>query len=1469
MGRWGRQEGENRMIRARMHMPAGLRGMALALALALATIGSPALAQEDADDAGLSQQQEAVVSQQGELDSSADEASSPEHAFEADNDELVDRTPDATGADAPADIADAAVLPDVGAPSEDSNVQVQALDVTQDPSEVEGYDLAADSEPADSQGEPVGYDASAAPENGVAVQSSDSVRVGDWSYYESSDDAGNTVYVIDHYYGSSSSVTLPATLGGKQMYGVNFFSGGLPDSVTAVTFPDSIREIGASAFYGTNVRTVSFGRNSQLTTIGEQAFSRTPLTEFTLPAHVKTLGHDAFLNSALTKLTLNTELEPMVYEGNVYSGNNLYKVTTHYNPCGGCEGVTFVVPSGCKNYRMENGTLLSQDGSVLYAQQSDLGGGTYVVPSGVKILGAYSMCNNDTFSNIALPQGLTTMEEYCLYGTSIQSLVMPDSVVHVQGSICKYCDDLQSVRISNSLEELGECAGWECFYGCGNLSSLTLGSKLRVIGNACFADTQLTSVFLPDSLQQINFGAFGDISSLTSVSGGAGLKYIYKQAFQNAGITSFPFGANLKFVSNTAFTGCNFTPSYPAYMTPQSDGYYVYDGTLAVRGDKSYSLAYQVLDLVNQERAKQGLSALTMDADLLDAAMQRAAETSVCFSHERPTGQQCFTASSKMTRENIASGSSTAAGVMDQWMNSAGHRANILSEDTKSIGIGCVKVSGRYFWVQCFGTSQAATSSRPSDVSNVVMGVPYMTSGLDDFGSTFSIYPVSDDGQNIVRAGDALQKGASQRYGLFTYPWEGNDRVVTKIDDSCITWSLSGSGASLNSRAATVTGTGVGTFTLTASVGEGTVKGTLTRKVEVATYAVTFGTYESGHFSQLSQAKVESGAKATRPADPSRSGYAFTGWYTTSDCTAKFDFNRASTAHTTVYAGWHRLATYTVTYDTQGGSDMAPAYVTEGSKVNLPTDPTRYCYAFTGWYTTSACTAKFDFSRAITGNVTVHAGWKPAAPTWFWDVDYSDWYGDWVTYAATNGLMTGLKDTAGVNYTGAFDPNGSLTRGMVATVLWRVAGSPAAGSAGFPDVASGVWYTDAVNWCASAGVVTGYTGGPNKGRFCPDSLVTREELATMVWRFAKSQGVDVANPSTAKFYKTTDWRSVSDFAVEPLKWTSAVSLMGGVDYHNGTFGLEPQGTASRAMAAKVFTVLHRDVLTGKVSAHDLDEGEEGVVDAAAVTAVEPEQQTETPAVTTGVTDDGLAYAVVPEGALSEAGTAFEPDATYDELGGRYVGPGVYVTGYTGEQAALTLPVQIEGVPVVSANLAWGDGTAHDADVLGVDEHGRTRLTQLVLQKGCALVQLDVAGNALAQLNLLSQAEEQGMPALRFLDASANLLEQLDVLGCPALERLDVSANRMADISQLAAWVGATGLTADVSGQIAERPADEPVSSEPDAPAADAPAADEPAAGEPAASEPADDAADAAPAESAAGEPTPAGDEVPSDEGVTA
>ncbi len=204
-----------------------------------------------------------------------------------------------------------------------------------------------------------------------------------------------------------------------------------------------------------------------------------------------------------------------------------------------------------------------------------------------------------------------------------------------------------------------------------------------------------------------------------------------------------------------------------------------------------------------------------------------------------------------------------------------------------------------------------------------------------------------------------------------------------------------------------------------------------------------------------------------------------------------------------------------------------------------------------------------------------------ASASTFPDVPQGTWYATWVDQASEKGLMTGYGPGS---RQGQFGPGDAITRAQVATVLWRMADSPEpAGAAGFPDVEQGSWYADAVAWCAEQGVVTGYDSGPDEGKFVPDGEITRQELAAMSWRWAKWAKVDVACPDPAAFESTTDWRSVSDFAVEAMTWTAAAGVLTGVDNHDGTLTLDPSGTATRAMAAKIFVVLSGKPVAPKAS----------------------------------------------------------------------------------------------------------------------------------------------------------------------------------------------------------------------------------------------------------------------------------------------
>ncbi len=176
-----------------------------------------------------------------------------------------------------------------------------------------------------------------------------------------------------------------------------------------------------------------------------------------------------------------------------------------------------------------------------------------------------------------------------------------------------------------------------------------------------------------------------------------------------------------------------------------------------------------------------------------------------------------------------------------------------------------------------------------------------------------------------------------------------------------------------------------------------------------------------------------------------------------------------------------------------------------------------------------------------------------AAKNGFSDVEEGRWSEASVSYAVNKGYMNGVGG-------GLFDPEGSLTRAMVATVLWRREKSPApAAPSGFDDVPAGEWYSGAVAWAKGMGVVKGLT----ETAFGPDEPITREQLATMLFRF--SSGAPVSVPERADLEPFADDEKVSDWATEPLEWAVEAGLIKGTDGNR----LAPDGFATREQFAAI------------------------------------------------------------------------------------------------------------------------------------------------------------------------------------------------------------------------------------------------------------------------------------------------------------
>lgn len=186
------------------------------------------------------------------------------------------------------------------------------------------------------------------------------------------------------------------------------------------------------------------------------------------------------------------------------------------------------------------------------------------------------------------------------------------------------------------------------------------------------------------------------------------------------------------------------------------------------------------------------------------------------------------------------------------------------------------------------------------------------------------------------------------------------------------------------------------------------------------------------------------------------------------------------------------------------------------------------------------------------GNVNPDTG----AGNPFTDVSETDWFFEDVMFVYDNGLMVGTSDTT-------FSPYGDTSRAMVATVLWRMEGSPAQeGDDPFTDTESGAWYSDGITWAAEAGIAEGYGGG----LFGPNDPVTREQLAAFFYRYAEYRGYDLSPTDDLSGF--TDADSVSDWAQEAMKWAIGSGLIAGRDDKR----IDPQATATRAEFA---AMLHR------------------------------------------------------------------------------------------------------------------------------------------------------------------------------------------------------------------------------------------------------------------------------------------------------
>jgi uncharacterized repeat protein (TIGR02543 family) len=312
--------------------------------------------------------------------------------------------------------------------------------------------------------------------------------------------------------------------------------------------------------------------------------------------------------------------------------------------------------------------------------------------------------------------------------------------------------------------------------------------------------------------------------------------------------------------------------------------------------------------------------------------------------------------------------------------------------------------------------------------------------------------------------------------------------------------------------------------------------------------------------------------KASAPDTPVKSGYRFVGWY---NGNAKWNFDTPVTENLTLTAKWEKIHTsvpsaprydVAVSDGAHGSVSVSPKSASKGSTVTVTVTPDKG-YALETLAITDKNGSALNLTDQGGGQYTFTMPSSPVTVAatfmddntmlnFFVDVPAGAYYYDAVLWAAEGGIVTG---TDAVH----FSPDASCTRAQLVTFLWRAAGSPVVNYAmNFNDVDGGAYYAEAVRWAASLGIAGGY----GDGRFGTNDFVTRAQVVTMLYRFAKAQGMDTTQGGMA-IREFDDFDAVPAYALEAMDWAVNAGVLKGDNNR-----LLPQDNCTRA---QIVTMLYR------------------------------------------------------------------------------------------------------------------------------------------------------------------------------------------------------------------------------------------------------------------------------------------------------
>ena len=578
--------------------------------------------------------------------------------------------------------------------------------------------------------------------------------------------------------------------------------------------------------------------------------------------------------------------------------------------------------------------------------------------------------------------------------------------------------------------------------------------------------------------------------------------------------------------------------------------------TFGINGTFDYSEASEVYSKLNNLRKQRSLPELVLDEQLMSAAMQRAAEISLYFSHTRPNGDSWLTvlpSGYTTAAENIAIGQANASGAMNSWENSQGHFENMTSSNKTAVGIGCFYQSdGTKCWVQLFTggmtTKSVNVSGKRTETRNVTAIADYLSLGLQpnsavlDVGKTetFSLYNTVNEGWKQASATKIIAK-----------LYETNDSQIATVNSSGTVTGISagstvlklGVGSDLYAQAnIVVTGSGQANeiqssmfvIDLTTAIYTGTAieKAIISDLVKNTDYTVTYSN------------NINVGTATITINGIGRYSGTLSYVFSIENPSEEEKIALVGAANGTIGANTFSPSSgerITVTVTPAEGYRFENLMITDRNGKNITymqTGVNRYSFEFEGI------------------NVTVSATFLPKSSGReipFVDVTTNNWFYEPVKFVYENKLFGGTSPDT-------FSPDVAMSRGMMVTVLHRLAGTPASAGNTFTDVPANIWYTDAVSWAASKNIVSGI----GNNLFAPDSNITREQMAVMLFNYARIMKLDLPAIRAAGVF--ADSNQISSWAKEAVD----VMYRAGIINGKGENAFDPGGNATRAEVATMF-----------------------------------------------------------------------------------------------------------------------------------------------------------------------------------------------------------------------------------------------------------------------------------------------------------